>query len=182
MNEQPSKPARKPRLMDVGERIAAYGRPAEIVAGKLVPDPAWERANIVLQRVPWFQDGVIDRYIRVHKAAATQFKALFEAWLAAGLLDRLLTYNGAYNCRMKRGYEQSMQYKDMSTHAFGAAIDLNSVWNPLGKAPAPLNTRGSMLELVPLMREHGFVWGGDFHRIDAMHAEVGVLDNSPVAN
>jgi hypothetical protein len=172
---KPPSAARKPRLMDVSERIAAYGLPAENIRGKLVPDVQWERESIVPVRLPWLMsNGKVMRVMRVHKRTVDQWSQLFSAWSDAKLLDRVLTYNGAYNCRMKRGYEQSTELKDLSTHAFGAAMDINAPWNPLGKQPAPEYERGSLVELVPIAYACGFVWGGDFHRPDGMHFEIGV--------
>lgn len=172
---KPPSAAHKPRLMDLSERIAVFGQPAKIINGKLVPDVQWERASIVPVRLPWLMpSGPVMRVMRVHELVADQWVQLFSAWSDAGLLDRLLTYGGAYNCRMKRGHEASSQLKDLSTHAFGAAMDCNAVWNVLGKEPAPKGERGSLVELVPIAHACGFVWGGDFHRPDGMHFEIGV--------
>lgn len=163
------------RLMDLSERIAAYGRPAEIINGKLVPDVQWERESIVPARLPWVMPSEnVMRVMRVHKKTVEQWIKLFSAWSDAKLLDRLMTFNGGYNCRMKRGHEASTALKDLSTHAYGAAMDLNAPWNALGKEPAPKGERGSLVELVPIANACGFVWGGDFTRPDGMHFEIGV--------
>jgi hypothetical protein len=170
--KRPPLPVKKPRLMDHSERLKAYGAPATLWNGKLAPDVAWERKNIVAIMVPW--DGGQTKAMRVHRATVDKWQKLFARIRDAGLLPRLKTFGGAFNCRMKRGHENSTNLAHLSTHAFGAAADFNVLWNPLGAQPAPLGQPGSMLELVPLMNEQGFVWGGDFSRIDAMHCEVGV--------
>lgn len=162
----------RPRLMDHSERIAAYGSPAALRNGKLVADPAWESYNIVRINVPW--PGGTIKTMRVHRATVHKWTVLFERWKAAGLLDRLRTFAGAHYCRMKRGYENSTNLAHLSTHSFGAAADFNAAWNPLGAMPAAKGQPGSLVELVPIMYECGFVWGGDWARIDAMHVEVGV--------
>jgi hypothetical protein len=60
----------------------------------------------------------------------------------------------------------------LSNHAYGTAFDINAAWNGLGREPAPLGAKGSVLELLPLAEAHGFAWGGLFSRRDAMHFEV----------
>lgn len=162
----------KPRLMDHSERLAAYGSPAKIVNGKLIPDAAWERYNIVVLNVPW--PGGLTRGMRVHRTTVHKWTKLFAAWQSAGLLKHLRTFAGAHNCRLKRGHEQSTNIAHLSTHAFGAAADFNAAWNAFGAKPAAIGQPGSMIELVPIMHECGFAWGGDFSKPDGMHAEVGV--------
>lgn len=170
--------ANRPRLMDHSERLAAYGSPARLdITGKLAPDPAWERASIVTIMVPWSTSDSrwgLQRPLRVHKTVAGQFQELFAAWKDASLLNRLQTSGGAHCTRMKRGKELSKNLADLSTHSFGAAVDLNVMWNPLGAAPAPAGAKGSLVELVPIAEALGWVWGGHWSRPDGMHFEVGV--------
>jgi hypothetical protein len=169
----PAPPKHKPRLMDLSERIDAYGRPAEMVDGVMRPNVKWEYANIVSLRVPWSVGNTLMR-MRVHKATVDKWRVLFARWEQAAMLPLLLTFNGGYNCRMKRGHEKSTQLKDLSTHAFGAAADFNAAWNVFGTPPAKLGTKGSLEALVPIAHECGFVWGGDFS--DGMHFEIGATE------
>lgn len=180
----PAKPPR-PRLMDTSERVKRYGSPCRMDAsGKLIVDPEWERRNIVTLFVPWPTSRPVHGFmlpIKVHVNAAEAFRDLFNAWKDAGLLDRLKTFNGAYNVRMKHGKEDSKLLSDLSTHSFGAAIDLNAAYNAFDASPAKLGEPGCLLELVPIAEQHGFVWGGDWKHQDPMHFEVGVIEAANVA-
>lgn len=162
----------KPRLMDHSERLAAYGSPAKIENGRLVPDAAWERFNIVVINVPW--PGGTTKALRVHKLTVHKWTVLFQRWHEAGLLKHLKTFGGAHNCRLKRGKEKSTNLKDLSTHAFGAAADFNVVWNQFGAEPAKRGEPGSLIELVPIAYDCGLVWGGDWSKPDGQHFEIGV--------
>lgn len=56
----------------------------------------------------------------------------------------------------------------VSRHSWGGAVDINASSNLLG-------TEGSMdPRLVEIMREWGFIWGGDWTVPDPMHFEFGV--------
>jgi peptidoglycan hydrolase-like protein with peptidoglycan-binding domain len=105
--------------------------------------------------------------LNVHKAAAPQFLKLFSEWEKAGLLNRVLTYDGSFNPRLIRGSSTTL-----STHAFGIAIDINVQWNGLGVNPALVGQKGSVRELVPIANKLGFYWGGHFGRRDGMHFEI----------
>ena len=105
--------------------------------------------------------------ITVHSKAANQFKSLFEEWDKAGLIDRLLTYDGSFNPRLIRGSKTTL-----STHAYGIAIDFNYPWNKLGAKPATMDEKGCVYELVKIANQLGFYWGGHFTRLDGMHFEV----------
>jgi hypothetical protein len=65
--------------------------------------------------------------------------------------------------------------KQLSTHAFGCAFDINVPWNGYYKVPALVGDQGSVRELVPIANQHGFYWGGHFqygHGLsDGMHFE-----------
>lgn len=168
------------RLMTHPERLAAYGEPTtlDLSTKRLVPDAAWKREHIVCCQAPWpvpHSRWGNTRPLWVHRKAVDRFRDLFDRWKAAGLLDRLRTLNGTLNIRMKRGHETSLNLARLSTHSFGAAIDLNAQWNRFGHEPAPAGAEGSLVELVPIARECGFVWGGEWHKPDGMHFEVGVV-------
>lgn len=166
----------KLRLMRFDEKLAKFGAPATLKGGVLVPDINWERRNISRVTVPWpVSTGV--RIIRVHKAVKDNFVALFEAWRDAGVLDRLKTMDGTLNVRMKRGYENSTALANLSTHAFGAAIDFNAKMLPLGKPGLPIGTEGSLAELYDIATEVGFVNGSGWHRPDPQHLEWGHRDD-----
>ena len=134
----------------------------------------WERDNIVRVALPQLvgvKGAPADGGMRFHRLAAKQLQALFKAWEKAKLLDRIVTYDGAFVPRFIRGSTTAL-----SNHAFGSAFDLNAALNPLGAQPALVGQKGSLRELVKLANDHGFYWGGHFQsRRDGMHFEVAEL-------
>lgn len=163
----------KPRPMTHDERVAAYGAPATLVDGKLKPSAIWEVKHLTKVTVPW--PGGTSRGIKCHMLVAPKLVELFEAWEQGGLLRLLLTFDGCHNTRMKRGHEGSTKLSDLSTHSFGAAIDVNAHYLPLGAAAKPAGVTGSVVELVPIASRQGWAWGGDFSTRDEMHFELGVI-------
>lgn len=111
------------------------------------------------------------RRMEFHRLAAAQLQALWAEWETAGLLDRVLTFDGSFSPRFVRG-----RIGVLSNHAFGSAFDINEPFNPIGTVPALVGKRGSVRELVEIANRHGFFWGGHFKgRKDGMHFEVAKL-------
>jgi peptidoglycan hydrolase-like protein with peptidoglycan-binding domain len=129
----------------------------------------WQRENLVTIEIPQIKPlpPYFTSKLNVHKKAAPQFQKLFKEWEKAGLLNRVLTYDGSFNPRLIRGSSTNL-----STHAFGIAIDINVQWNGLGVNPALVGQKGSVRELVPIANKLGFYWGGHFGRRDGMHFEI----------
>lgn len=133
----------------------------------------WEQKNIetiVLPQLKGVKVGsaTSSGSIRFHKLAIPQLRALWEEWEVAGLLDRVLTYDGAFVPRFIRGSTTTL-----SNHAFGSAFDINAEFNGLGVVPALKGRKGSVRELVQIANKHGFYWGGHFdNRKDGMHFEI----------
>jgi peptidoglycan hydrolase-like protein with peptidoglycan-binding domain len=141
----------------------------------------WEAENIVTVHIPQLDNCLFDGahgyvvatvgMIRCHKLTAPRVQELFAAWEAAGLLDRVLTFNGAFVPRLKRGATKGSR-ANLSNHAWGTAFDINADLNPLGNIPLGLGARGCVRELVRIANGHGFYWGGHFgSRPDGMHFE-----------
>lgn len=131
----------------------------------------WEKENIVSIEIPQVikVGPYFPKKVRVHKKAAKQFTDLFNAWEKAGLLDRLLTYNGSYMPRLMRGST------NLSRHAWGTAFDINVPYNGLSVVPPRVGEKGSVRELVQIANKLGFYWGGHFTRLDGMHFEIAQL-------
>jgi peptidoglycan hydrolase-like protein with peptidoglycan-binding domain len=111
--------------------------------------------------------------LQFHRKAVPQLLALWAAWEAAGLKDRVITWGGAFMPRLIRG---KIAEKALSVHAFGCAFDINMAENALGVEPARVGKAGCVRELVTLANEHGFFWGGHFRdRPDGMHFEIARL-------
>jgi hypothetical protein len=137
----------------------------------------WQQENIVPVQVP--QIGALRaRGVRAapasgtilwHRLAIGQLLRLWAAWEQAGLLDRILSWDGSFNPRFIRGSNSVL-----SNHAFGTAFDINASLNPLGRTPLLCGQHGCVRELVAIANQFGFFWGGHFSspRMDGMHFEV----------
>ena len=134
----------------------------------------WSADNIVIVTIPQLvgiKGAPKNGNIQVHKLVANQFKTLWQAWQDAGLLNRVLAYDGSFVPRFVRGSTTTL-----SNHAFGSAFDINVAWNGIGTLPALKEEKGSVRELVPLANHYGFYWGGHYaKRPDGMHFEVAVV-------
>jgi len=133
----------------------------------------WAKDNIVPIVIPQLigiAGAPHDGRVFFHKLAAQQLADLYLAWEKAGLLDRNLSWAGAYVPRFIRGSTSVL-----SNHAFGSAFDINVPQNGLGVEPARIGQLGSVRELVPIANKLGFYWGGHFTRRDGMHFEIAQL-------
>ncbi|WP_437315894.1 M15 family metallopeptidase [Sorangium sp. So ce385] len=135
---------------------------------------SWAQDNIVTIEVPQLvgkKRAAPKGRVTCHRLAADQICALFAAWERAGLLDRVLTWDGCYNPRFVRGSDRTL-----SQHAFGSAFDINADQNGYGVEPARVGKPGCVRELVQIANELGFFWGGHFSgRLDGMHFEIARL-------
>jgi D-alanyl-D-alanine carboxypeptidase/Putative peptidoglycan binding domain len=127
----------------------------------------WENKNIITASIPQLVGIKGNDRVRIHKLAANQFIKLWSDWEAAGLLSRILTWDGSFVPRFVRGSRTTL-----SNHSFGSAFDINVAWNLLGAIPALVGQKGSVRELVLLANMNGFYWGGHFKKKDGMHFEI----------
>ncbi|MES2441277.1 MAG: M15 family metallopeptidase [Pseudomonadota bacterium] len=144
----------------------------------------WEAANIVTVDIPQLV-GVpipLDKMkatlskgkLRCHKLAKDKLVKLFAAWDAAGLTDRILTFDGSFNARLKRGLTQPLA-KNLSNHSWGATFDINADLNPQSARPVLMGGRGCIRELAKVANDMGIYWGGHFGKRDGMHFEIAKL-------
>jgi hypothetical protein len=135
-------------------------------------DPAWIAKNISARKIASISSisGVPYRGIELHKLVLPHFETLVAAWAKEGLLPLILTWNGGFVPRFRRGQADK---KVLSAHSWGSAFDINARWNPFRKKPAPLNTEGCVIKLVTVAKKLGWVWGGDWQSPDGMHFEAG---------
>lgn len=125
----------------------------------------WIERNLIEVNVPELRE-IAQPYegtIKFNRIAAAQLQRAFRAIKERGLLDRVLTLDYGFVrpddpliLNFKRG-----QGGGPSTHALGIGFDLNRQYNQPGQHAMPLGQRGSVLELVPVLREFDFSWGGD---------------------
>jgi len=129
-------------------------------------DPAWTKANLTTVR--W---RVGNRTVSkvCHRVVAAASEAVFDHITDAGLdgyIDVEVTRSsgGCFLARVVRSIG-STSGRNLSTHTWGAAIDINTKANCLGCKPV------IACEIVQIFRSHGFAWGGNFLTPDGMHFE-----------
>lgn len=176
--------ARRPTLLWNLDREKLFGKfafanaptPENPEAIKLLDD--WAAKNLVKVSIAPLPDAAQHgvEIVRFHRLVAPAFEALLKTWGDAGLLERILSWNGSYVPRYKRGRapgpKQPSNVAFLSAHSWGSAFDVNARWNALGHAPAPAGTLGSVWELVEIAEDLGWAWGGRWRVPDAMHFEA----------
>jgi len=125
--------------------------------GGVALDPAWRERNIVERKVPLLGD------VTCHRKLFSQLRGALRAIARAGLGDRIDPgdFGGCYGPRFI-GRDPGGR---LSTHAWGAAVDLNVSSNALGAEPTMDEA------IVNIMVQHGFNWGGTWVIPDGMHFE-----------
>lgn len=126
-------------------------------------EDAWRTANIA-----WFQRyQAIKLRNNCHKKVVDAIEGALRDVVKAGLASKIDVansnrYGGCYVGRYNR---LAGMFGAPSRHAFGMAIDLNTVENAQWKTP--------VLDcgVVRIFRRWGFAWGGNFWPADGMHFE-----------
>lgn len=135
----------------------------------------WESQNIVRVSIPQLigvEAAPKTGIVTFHKKGAEQLQGFFQAVEDENLQHLILSWAGSFYPRFIRGSRTTL-----SNHSWGTAFDINAAWNGLGKQPAPVGAKGSLLKLVPIANDFGFFWGGHYNsRLDGMHFELAVLD------
>ncbi|MEO0573032.1 MAG: M15 family metallopeptidase [Bacteroidota bacterium] len=135
----------------------------------------WEAPQYIWENIP-----AIPRRIYCHYQMIVPLEIALLNVIDRGLTEQIKTWDGCFQVRAIRGFEQRV--KDliakgdvrgamiyMSIHSWGIAIDINAAWNGLGKQPQMSN------ELVMCFKDAGFDWGGDWKRKDGMHYQLEYL-------
>ena len=144
---------------------AALGEPWYRIDGDGALDmhPDWKAASLTDGRV------LLDPQIRIRAQCNVNIVDDLSAALAdvaaAGLAHEIEVananaYGGCYNPR----YSRTSGF--LSRHAYGMALDTNTVSNCGGCEPPRMHC-----EVVRIFRRHGFAWGGNFRQPDGMHFE-----------
>lgn len=160
---------------DPRSRAVFYGDPA---LGQIDAQLVWVKPPFQM-----YYDGkpISEKGIKFHRKAAPALLRVFnriwdECKHDQKLIDKagVSDFCGAYNPRKIRGRENERDA--WSSHAYGAAIDINAKGNSLG------NPKGNMPAfVVAAFDSEGFRWGGRYHgRPDWMHFE-GVGDGVAVS-
>lgn len=113
-------------------------------------------------------------HLQVHVRAWPAFDRVFAAIERAGLNERILSCGGTFVARHK-GWDPK---RELSSHSWAVAIDLNVAWNGYGAEPALIGRTGCLRELVEYFAAEGFAWGGHFSGKDrdGMHFELARMD------
>jgi hypothetical protein len=164
----------RPRQLKLPELQRLFPLDFQFKAGTsevYVPE-AWKRDRLV--RI----DIVAGKRATVHRAAAP----IFTEWLrraqvgGVDVASVILSVDGGFNARLKRGANVPVTEAGLSRHARGTAIDLNASFNRMGTPGAKaLGEPGCLLPLVPYAYDLDIVWGGDWKgaSCDPMHFEIG---------
>jgi hypothetical protein len=119
-------------------------------------DPGFLRRHIVTRRVPLLGD------VTCHRRMIPTLRSAM-AELSRRGLGHLVNAGEYAGCYAPRRIQPS---GTLSLHAWGLAVDLNAVSNPLG------GESNQDPRLVRVMKRHRFFWGGDFPTVrDPMHFE-----------
>ncbi len=140
---------------DVASAVGAFSY--RVVGNRVQPDPAWVAANIVTDTVP-----LLGR-VSCHRAMMGQLKSALQEVVAQRLGRHVYQTAGCFYPRFIANTQR------LSNHAFGTAIDINSLENGRG-------IRGQMHpEVVAIFKKWGFAWGGDWAYTDPMHFELNAI-------
>ena len=141
---------------DTASKIKFFGQPGK----NLIP---------IIPPFQMYYDGHPVKSITVNKMVATSLLLVFNEILDKCGHDQkkvdeigASAYGGCYNDRPIRGS------KNISNHAFAAAIDIDPAHNPLGAK------KGKMSPIViAAFKNQEWLWGGDYKgRKDWMHFEA----------
>jgi hypothetical protein len=138
----------------VAGEFAAYPEPN----GSIVVDPAWVRANIETADVP-----ILGR-VTCNRVLFPMLRAALSQVVREGL-SRLVDPNDYAGCYVPRFIGRTSD-RPISHHAWGTALDVNVLHNPMGGTPH------QDPRLVAIFEQHGFTWGGRWVVPDGMHFEL----------
>lgn len=141
------------------------------------PTAAWESSNLTTITPAYaltlaFPPGTQVSRVRCHKKVAASLAHVFENILAHyGSIEeikkaRMHLFAGCFNFRLIGGATR------LSTHSWGAGIDIDSENNPRGKKYD--ESKGMMpMAVVEIFEAEGWKWGGRFTTIpDCMHFQA----------
>ncbi len=131
--------------------------------GSLNMHPDWKATNLTDGRI--LLDPVVQIRAQCHVRIVGDLSAALAEVASAGLAGAIEVantnaYGGCYNPR----YSRTSGF--LSRHAYGMALDTNTVSNCGGCRPPKMNC-----DVVRIFRKHGFAWGGNFRQPDGMHFE-----------
>ncbi len=132
--------------------------------GELESDPAWVKANVVKHTYP------IIGTVACHRSMIEPLERVMTELVAAGLQDLIDVRDtkrsgGCFSAREVRT-PTGTSGRNLSRHAWAAAIDINPSANRFGSKPI------MDIRLIYVFRRNGFAWGGTWSIPDGMHFEL----------
>ena len=144
----------KPPIL-VKEAFGEFAAVQQADPAYLTIDPSWVERNIVTTTVPLLGT------VTCHRLLIPMVRGALREVIRAGLAAEIKVYSGCWAARTVARTSTAPP----STHAYGAAIDINAPFSPYG-APPNMNA-----DVVRIFEEWGFNWGGDFLIPDGHHFE-----------
>jgi hypothetical protein len=139
----------------IDEIVSTFGNIHTYISddGTLLPE--WEEQFMSIVTLPfsiplaWSPATIVTR-MTCHKLMVQIFEDVFAQIVDAKLQAEVTSFGGCFSYRPQR------TGSNLSTHAWGIAIDLNPATNEQG-------TNGTMDQgIITIFREAGFKWGGDW--------------------
>lgn len=115
---------------------------------------SWIREHVEVASVP-----ILGR-VQCHRKVIEPLRAAMRDLVDRGAEHVVSDYAGCWVPRT------SGSDGPLSSHAWGMSVDFNAQSNPYGAEPRQPDV------LVEVMREHGFIWGGEWDTPDGMHFEL----------
>ena len=130
-----------------------YGNPIDYYEDGEINETKWREAILATIDTGWLMPlsfaSMNTSKVTCHKLIAPLIEHIFNEHIKTGMIKN---YGGCYNLRPK-----SSNKKELSIHSWGIAFDFN------------VGLKQNM-DLVAVMKEHKFIWGGDWSVwTDSMH-------------
>jgi hypothetical protein len=165
-----------------GQQLAdAFGDPRPYMLANGTVAGSWERRIIGYAELPsplplsWDKTQSV-KHFKCHRLLVPAFTAaMVDVYADQEVWATVNDFGGCYEFRVKRrpgvALAQLVGLDRLSTHAWGAGIDLDAIDNPQHAAPK------AHPRLPVIMAAHGFLWGGTFagDALDPMHWEFADL-------
>ena len=127
------------------------------------PDLVMERTHLQLWVIPKHIAEAIPelpRRIYCNSDLIEPLTKAFEKLIERDLACYIMTWDGCFNIRKKRGGNS------LSLHSWAIAIDVNAAWNGFNQNPQ------LDLRVVQCFVDSGFDWGGEWNKPDGMHFQL----------
>lgn len=161
---------RKISILDNEERRAIFGDFGykEIGGGRIQIDASWVRSSIIACRLARANGKGEDVETHCHRKVKEPLEAAFAEVAERGLWRLIHSFDGLWVPRHKTWNPR----RDLSSHSWGIAFDLNAATNPYGGGVSIENRT-----LNEVFNRFGFSWGGDWRGDkDGMHWEMADVD------